>query len=59
MLVVGKSADTPEFAANCIAIWWMRHDRFQYPSSNRLLILADSGGSNGARPRAFKKFLQE
>jgi len=59
VLVVGKSADTPEFAANCIAIWWMRHGRFQYPSSNRLLILADSGGSNGARPRAFKKFLQE
>jgi len=59
VLVVGKSADTPEFAANCIAMWWRRRGRFQYPSSNRLLILADSGGSNGARPRAFKKFLQE
>ena len=59
ILAVGKSADTPEFAANSIAIWWMRHGKYQYPNSRRLLILADSGGSNGARPRAFKKFLQE
>ena len=59
VLVVGKSADTPEFAANCIATWWRRHGRYRYPRSNRLLILADSGGSNGARPRAFKKFLQQ
>lgn len=59
VLVVGKSADTPEFAVNCIAMWWRRNGRFQYPGSNRLLILADSGGSNGARPRTFKKFLQE
>lgn len=58
-LIVGRSADTPEFAVNCIATWWIRHGKCQYPSSSRLLILADSGGSNGARPRAFKKFLQE
>jgi hypothetical protein len=31
----------------------------QYPASKRVLILADSGGSNEARPCAFKKFLQE
>ena len=59
VVVVGKSADTPEFAVNSIATWWQRHGRYQYPDSKRLLILADSGGSNGARPRAFKKFLQE
>jgi hypothetical protein len=58
-LIVGRSSDTPEFAVNCIATWWIRHGKCQYPSSSRLLILADSGGSNGARPRAFKKFLQE
>lgn len=59
VIVVGKSADTPEFAVNAIATWWQRHGRRQYPSSKRVLVLADSGGSNGARPRAFKKFLQE
>lgn len=59
LLVVGKSADTPEFAVNSIATWWSRHGRYHYPRSRRLLLLADSGGSNGARPRAFKKFLQK
>ncbi len=59
VLVVGKSADTPEFAVHSIATWWRRHGKYQYPASNRLLVLADSGGSNGARPRAFKKFIQE
>jgi hypothetical protein len=59
MLVVGESADTPEFAVNCILMWWEKHGRFDYPDARRLLILADSGGSNGARPRMWKKCLQE
>lgn len=59
VLVVGTSADTPEFAANAIDTWWRRHGMEDYPSARRLLILADSGGSNGAQPRAFKRFLQE
>ncbi len=59
VVVVGKSADTPEFAVNSIATWWLYHGSHRYPDSKRLLILADSGGSNGARPRAFKKFLQK
>lgn len=59
LLVVGQSADTPEFAVNCILEWWRSYGREHYPNSKRLLILADSGGSNGARPRAWKMFLQE
>lgn len=59
VVVVGQSADTPEFAVNSIATWWLHHGSHQYQNSKRLLILADGGGSNGARPRAFKKFLQE
>lgn len=59
VLVVGASADTPEFAVNAIGTWWQNHGRHDYPHARRLLILADSGGSNGAQPRAFKKFLQE
>lgn len=59
IVVIGKSADTPEFAVNSIVTWWQLYGRYQYPNSKRVLILADSGGSNGAKPRAFKKFLQE
>ncbi len=57
--MVGQSADTPEFAVNCIVTWWRDVGRHHYPTAKRLLILADSGGSNGARPRAWKMFLQE
>ncbi|MFQ5456735.1 MAG: ISAzo13 family transposase, partial [Nitrospirota bacterium] len=49
IVVVGQSADTPEFAVNSIATWWLYHGSHQYINSKRLLILADSGGSNGAR----------
>ena len=59
LLVVGESADTPEFAVNCILTWWHRYGREHYPNARRLLILADGGGSNGARCRAWKKFLYE
>lgn len=59
LLVAGQSADTPEFAVNSIATWWLEYGRSEYSTAQRLLILADSGGSNGARPRAWKKFLQE
>lgn len=59
VVVVGQSADTPEFAVSSIARWWVHHGSWQYPNSKKLLILADSGGSNGACPRAFKKFLKE
>ena len=59
VLVVGQSADTPEFAVNSIVTWWRKQGRYHYPTANRLLILADGGGSNGARPRAWKRFLQE
>ena len=59
LLVVGQSADTPEFAVNCIIKWWRCDGQEHYPEAKRILILADGGGSNGSRPRAWKKFLQE
>lgn len=59
LLVVGQSADTPEFAVNCVGTWWRRLGREHYPEAKRILILADGGGSNGSRPRAWKQFLQE
>jgi len=56
---VGRSADTPEFAVDAIAQWWENDGKAAYPKADRLLILADSGGSNGARPRLWKKQLQK
>lgn len=55
---IGTSSDTPEFAADAIREWWL-HAREIYPCATKLLILADSGGSNGCRPRLFKQQIQE
>jgi hypothetical protein len=57
-VTVGLSADTPEFATRSIAEWWRREGVRAYPDAGELLILADSGGSNGCRPRAWKQGLQ-
>jgi len=56
---VGTSHDTPEFAAGNVAQWWCDCGRRSYPDASQLLILADGGGSNGARVRAWKYALQE
>ena len=56
---VGTSHDTPEFAAGNVAQWWREVGRKNYANVSQLLILADSGGSNGARVRAWKHALQE
>lgn len=55
---VGISHDTPAFAVNAIARWWRQDGRRRYPKATGLLILADGGGSNGARVRAWKYELQ-
>ena len=59
MVVVGTSHDTAAFAVDAICRWWQREGRQRYPKAPELLILADSGGSNGARCRAWKLALQE
>ena len=58
-VLLGTSHDTPEFAADAIAQWWRGEGRRRYPQVSELLILADSGGSNGARCRLWKCALQE
>ena len=55
---VGVSHDTPAFAAHAIAKWWQLEGAIRYPNSRRILLLADGGGSNGCRPRAWKTELQ-
>jgi len=56
---VGTSSDTPEFAVSSIERWWLDEGRQHYPKKKKLLILADAGGSNGCRPRAWKYNLQK
>ena len=57
-VAVGKSADTPEFAVDAIAWWWLKFGASRFPGAPELLILADAGGSNGCRPRRWKQQLQ-
>ena len=55
---VGVSSDTADFAVAAIRCWWQRLGRRRYPRATRVLITADSGGSNGSRNRLWKARLQ-
>ncbi len=55
---VGTSHDTPDFAADNLVRWWVSEGRERYTGAPELLVLADSGGSNSPRVRAFKAALQ-
>jgi len=56
---VGVDHDTATFAVESIRRWWRWMGRPTYPMAHRLLITADSGGSNGARIRLWKWELQQ
>jgi transposase len=56
---VGISHDTAEFAVESIRRWWRFDGRGAYRSAQRLLICADSGGSNSARAKVWKVQIQE
>jgi hypothetical protein len=56
---VGTDHDTATFAVASIRTWWKRQGCRLYPSARRLLITADSGGSNGSRLRLWKWELQQ
>jgi hypothetical protein len=57
-VAVGVSHNTPEFAVRTIARWWQEEGRAAYAGKDRLLILADGGGSNGSRSKAWKLNVQ-
>ena len=56
---VGVDHDTAAFAAQSIRRWWESMGAKAYPEARKLLITADSGGSNGARVRLWKVELQK
>ncbi len=55
---VGIDHDTASFAAESIRRWWRYMGEESYPNAKKLLITADSGGSNGSRIRLWKMELQ-
>jgi len=55
---VGVTHETAEFAVESIRRWWRLDGKRHYRGTRRLLICADSGGSNGNRQRAWKLHLQ-
>jgi len=55
---LGTDHDTSVFAVESIRRWWQKMGKEVYPKATRLLITADSGGSNGYRVRLWKKELQ-
>ena len=56
---IGASHDTSQFAVSSIEKWWRYDGRRRYSEAQELLILADCGGSNGYRCRAWKHALQQ
>jgi hypothetical protein len=56
---VGVDHDTSAFAVQSIRRWWESMGVKSYPHAGKLLITADSGGSNGARVRLWKLELQK
>ncbi len=55
---VGVDHDTAAFAVATIGRWWKTMGKQAYPKASRVLITADSGGSNGVRIRLWKLELQ-
>lgn len=55
---IGTSYDTAEFAVDCLVMWYVYEGRLRYPNAKEILLLADSGGSNGSTRRAWKYWLQ-
>ncbi len=57
-VTVGIDHDTATFAVNTLRRWWTVMGSKAYPRATSLLVVADSGGSNGSRLRLWKWELQ-
>lgn len=56
---VGNSAETAQLAVDAVAMWWEKEGQGQFGGADKLLVLADGGGSNSYRGRLWKQQLQE
>jgi hypothetical protein len=57
-LSVGTDHDTANFAVDSLKAWWQVEAGARYANTKQLLVLADNGGSNGSRVRAWRYALQ-
>jgi hypothetical protein len=57
-VVIGTDHDTSEFAANSIYGWWKKYGNSIYHDASKIVITADSGGSNGYRINLWKYSVQ-
>jgi len=57
-VTVGIDHETASFAVNTILRWWKEMGSKDYLRAASLLVVADSGGSNGSRVRLWKLELQ-
>jgi hypothetical protein len=55
---LGIDHDTAQFAVNATRLWLDRMGHERYPDTNKVMITADCGGSNGPRLRLWKVELQ-
>lgn len=51
---LGISSDTAQFAVESIRQWWIKMGSKRYPKAKKILICADSGGSNSYRSHLWK-----
>ena len=58
-VTVGISHDTAEFAVAAIRRWWKKMGKKKYAKAKRILVTADSGGSNSPRTRLWRVELQK
>lgn len=56
---VGISADTAQFAVQTVRTWHERMGQERFGAIDKLILTADSGGSNSARSRLWKLQLQK
>jgi hypothetical protein len=56
---VGIDHDTARFATQAIHRWWKKMGSKRHRGAEKILIMADGGGSNGSRCRLWKVALQE
>lgn len=56
-IYIGVSHDTAAFAVDSICAWWEKYGSQRYPHARRILIIADSGGSNSPSNAAWQYHL--
>ncbi|MDR1957767.1 MAG: ISAzo13 family transposase, partial [Planctomycetaceae bacterium] len=56
---VGLSSDTAAFAVESIRRWWYAEGILEYSHSEKIVLTADGGGSNGSQNRLWKLELQK